>query len=384
MMQSHYKYNIIHLTNSLTRVGGIETLVNEWLEADPTTAAMALIDTKETVQNKNRRWGLRKGKWDSMFQIKKFVKNLNLQCKTLILHNFSGLNCLAGLIKHEKLIVYLHTNSDDILLMIKNCLNDVDGCIVSSEQLELECLKLRTLKPTQILYIEHPICQIYNNTCLKRKKNKTLIIGYAGRLEIEQKKVSRLVDLCAFLQEKEIPFFLQIAGDGSYKTTLLKKLARFPVQYLGSLTSAELKKAYETWDINVLTSDYETGPLTIFEGMACGSIPLIPKIECQATEKLMKYQDKLFYNKGDMKDAANKINNLNKASEDELFFLRKKLVNLVKDQRMPAFLKKINLFLDNQSFKREPPKDIRRAFALQEHLPFFVLSKIQKKEAFLR
>ena len=107
------------------------------------------------------------------------------------------------------------------------------------------------------------------------KPNDTIVLGMQSRL-ISIKDHITLLDAFALLikQEMPMPLFLQIAGDGAYKETLLKHAATLNitnrVSFTGMLEENELVVFLQQTAIYIHASLGETMSTAIMQAMACG------------------------------------------------------------------------------------------------------------------
>jgi glycosyltransferase involved in cell wall biosynthesis len=109
-----------------------------------------------------------------------------------------------------------------------------------------------------------------------RQPGGPLRLLYSGRLEREQKRVPDLVGIVQALQERGVEFELEIAGDGPERESLQAALSHERevgrVRFLGHLATEALHASYETADILIITSLWETGPIVAWEAMARGAV----------------------------------------------------------------------------------------------------------------
>jgi glycosyltransferase involved in cell wall biosynthesis len=109
--------------------------------------------------------------------------------------------------------------------------------------------------------------------------DRPLVLTYSGRLVTYQKNVLAYAQLAERLTEANVPFKLNILGDGDQYENLRQKLAGLVdsgVVYMpGRVTSDEVAAVLEETDVFVLLSDFEGLPLSMLEAMAKGVIPVI-------------------------------------------------------------------------------------------------------------
>jgi glycosyltransferase involved in cell wall biosynthesis len=363
-METNLKVDKLHITESLTRLGGVETLVRQLIESGPGHHAAALLDPPGGGILKGS--GLRSGKLAGSVLIRRAARARFAHATHLIFHNFAGMMMLSGTIPHARKSLFLHTNSQDVFELLPQRLPYLDTIFVGGSDLKAELHARFPGIKVPIAAVEIPLDDRYFEA-RTRTPGTTLTIGYCGRIEIEQKQVLRLVDLCRELTALEVPFQLEIAGSGSAADELRRSLNLVNCRFLGVLNSSELHAAYQRWDFMICTSDYETGPLVAMEAMASGLIPILPDTPCQATS-LVVGLDLPLYPTGDMKTAANLIATL--SGSIALDHLRTGLREKVADRRIDRFVKKINAVLDETANRPSIGRTPTAPQGMTEFLPF--------------
>ena len=335
----------LHACESMNRIGGVQTFVHEWVDADSSSFCLGLLDLATKVPFNTKKMGLRRSRIESVHKIRSRAGRLHLRCRTMICHNFHGLHALAGLIQYDRLVLYLHTNSEDVWERLERTHHLFDAIIASGQSLADEVRRRVSPSILPVLPLEYPLSHQFFSAG-KRKKDGTMIIGYAGRLVIEQKRPERLVPFCRNLGEMGVHYLLEIAGEGPCRHALQKELAGLPVKFLGPLDRKEIMTAYSRWDLQINTSDYETGPLTILEGIAAGVIPILPNIECQARVLLQPSFAGCIYERGNMVDAARQAGKILRQPAHESDKTRLDLKNLAQGRSIKNFLDEIHDFLE--------------------------------------
>lgn len=104
------------------------------------------------------------------------------------------------------------------------------------------------------------------------KENDALQIVFSGRIERFPKRVFDIPEILKRLEEKGLDYHLQFAGTGPDLSALqeecAEKLARHRVSFLGFVSPDRLSNAvYRNADVLIVTSQWETGPLVLFEAM---------------------------------------------------------------------------------------------------------------------
>jgi glycosyltransferase involved in cell wall biosynthesis len=117
---------------------------------------------------------------------------------------------------------------------------------------------------------------------------RPLAIGYVGRIVQEQKRVLDFVPLVRELTNLNVPFQLEIIGDGPDRNELERQLKATgvgkDVNFTGWLSPEKVKTKLAALDVFLLLSDYEGLPVALLEAMAHGVVPVVTRIESGNTQ----------------------------------------------------------------------------------------------------
>ena len=114
-------------------------------------------------------------------------------------------------------------------------------------------------------------CSSYEYDAGRKRKE----IVFIGRLDFYQKKVNRVIDTWALLEEHFPDWKLTIVGDGPDRVNveaMVKKKALKGVSFEGYQDSLEY---YKRASILILTSEFEGFPLVLVEAMSFGVVPTV-------------------------------------------------------------------------------------------------------------
>jgi len=137
---------------------------------------------------------------------------------------------------------------------------------------------------------------------------RRIVLGYAGRLSREQKRVERFVELAARLDARAIPWRLELLGDGEERAALEKALPdRARVVFHGRQSGDAYWRIVDGWDAIVFTSDYEGTPIALLEAMSRGVLPVHPRLGSGGDDYAARLDAALVYQPGDMEGMAGAI-----------------------------------------------------------------------------
>ena len=131
-------------------------------------------------------------------------------------------------------------------------------------------------KPDNIVAIGNPVTIPVDLTgfCMENKKKQLL---YVGRMDYENKRVNRIVEVWQDIYKDYPQWELVLVGDGPHKSKLMEyvddnKIAR--VRFEGFQIEPPIQY-YKDASIFMLTSDLEGFGLVIVEGMSYGVVPVV-------------------------------------------------------------------------------------------------------------
>lgn len=149
-------------------------------------------------------------------------------------------------------------------------------------------------------------------------KTLPIKIGYAGRLEIIQKRMDLLLQLIEILDRDKVNFQFEIAGEGREKEAM-EEFIRVRgldkrVVFLGRIDRSEIKNFWKRQDICVNVADFEGRCISKLEAMANGAVPIIAEV-AGAYEDIMQNENGFVVPPQDIQALADKIKYLEQHRE---------------------------------------------------------------------
>ena len=181
-----------------------------------------------------------------------------------------------------RILSVLHGDFSIFLNRATRCQEVIDSFVAVSDNIAERLHKrLPHREPDISVYLqlppEHP-------ESLKKKHGHTLRVAYAARLEAAGKRSLWLMDVMDGLAAAGVDFELSIAGDGEcyepLKQHIAQKRLEDRVHLLGRIPHQEMDAFYEAKDVFVNFSVSEGGPLTLFESLSHGVIPVVTEAGC--------------------------------------------------------------------------------------------------------
>lgn len=100
-------------------------------------------------------------------------------------------------------------------------------------------------------------------------------IVYVGRIEYNQKRTYRVVDIWKELESKYPEWKLTIVGDGDDRDDLQKRIKEYGLKRIELIGFVNPHEYYKRSSVLLMTSEYEGFPLVILEGMTYGCVPVV-------------------------------------------------------------------------------------------------------------
>lgn len=160
-------------------------------------------------------------------------------------------------------------------LSMKYVYNNSDKFVILSQSFTenfIEFTKLRNVDKLTVITNPTTICT-KNFYFDPQKKEKEII--YVGRIDYNQKRVNRIVNIWKDIYRKYPEWSLKIIGDGPEKNNLKKIVNKEKLKNISFEGFQAPKHYYEKASIILLTSEYEGFGLVIVEAMSFGVIPVV-------------------------------------------------------------------------------------------------------------
>ncbi len=135
-------------------------------------------------------------------------------------------------------------------------------------------------------------------------------IGYAGRLEVEEKRMDILLKMISRLEQMQVNYYLELAGDGRYEMVIRNYIEQNHLQkkikLLGRISKNLISGFWSDKDICINISDHEGRSRSTIEAMSNGAIPVVTET-WGVHDDITDGKNGYIVNVGDYKAAAGKI-----------------------------------------------------------------------------
>lgn len=208
----------------------------------------------------------------------------HLPC-TILLNRINQVFMAAHIVKKYypdkvHMIYVMHNDFERFYHHCRLAADDVDRFVCVSSRI---CRKLKENYHVdkQVVFFKSPVILDYEYRKIPNKE-EPVRIGYAARIEKGQKRCELLIPLLHRLNEKKIPYYMEIAGDGSYFPKLKEALEQIgtseTVRLLGQLDEGQMKEFWKRQDISISVSDLEGCALTMLESMSYAVVPVMTRV----------------------------------------------------------------------------------------------------------
>lgn len=209
----------------------------------------------------------------------------NLPC--VFVNNFAGCAFMAAVIVKKKypdlvkIISVIHNDNKSLFDAHMMLAKYIDKVFCVSNQIRKHMQELYDFENERYYFKEQPIDI---DLLWEREENQTdvLRIGYAARLVKQQKRADLLVDFIAYLEEKNMDYLFQIAGEGECAESIVTYISQNGlqnrVQLLGRLPKSKMDDFWKAQDVFVNVSEYEGTSLSMLEAMAFGCVPVVTDV----------------------------------------------------------------------------------------------------------
>lgn len=295
-----------------------------------------------------------------------------------VYHDLWALGFAADLDGAARRLGMIHAPTPRVLSALTHHQAWLDGLLCVGEPAVAAARRLAPgLGPERVCWVPVPVTPPEAVPPRPPLPGRPLVLGYAGRLEREFKRVDRLPRLWRALQKQSIPVRLEILGEGPARGWLGRRLRGAEAVFHGRLEGPAYRAVLASWDVIVYTSDVEGMGLALLEAMSAGVLPVYPAIGGGAEGYVRAVHPDLLYPSGDFAHVAHVLDTLRRAAPAWVETLRARCRAVVAphlgDLYGPAFAGFVCRLLGLP--RRSPAVPRRRPRALADRLPIGILRR---------
>lgn len=234
-----------------------------------------------------------------------------------------------------KSVMTLHGLEHDSFTDIKQFRSQIDALIVTNKLTKAMAVNYSGFEAQRAFYAPYGV-HVPKVSFQSKHHLSPVVIAYVGRIDEGQKRCQDLVELVRQLEYSKIKFELKLVGDGPYQEELIKRLNEEcntgKISYSGQVSNKQLvENVFTSIDVLILTSDWETGPIVIWEAMAAGVVVLSSKYIGSGLEaSLVDGDNCMMFDIADMQSAVIKLKQI--ISDDNYAKLQGNALSLVESK----------------------------------------------------
>jgi glycosyltransferase involved in cell wall biosynthesis len=241
-----------------------------------------------------------------------------------VYHGIWGVGYLADLDRAARRALVLHGDIPDFERRLCSSAAWADGILCVNEPLRdfvLECLPRITRDRVGV--VPYPIAPPGRAAPRAPMRERPMVLGFCGRLIVEQKRVDRLPALCSHLDKAGLSYRLEFLGEGPELPWLESQFPdRSRFVFHGRNSGEEYWRKLAGWDAIVFVSDYEGTPIAMLEALSMGVVPIYPRIGSGGDAYVKRLREDLLYEPEDFGRVAQVMKSLASAPETEWEALR--------------------------------------------------------------
>jgi glycosyltransferase involved in cell wall biosynthesis len=297
-----------------------------------------------------------------------------------VCHNMWGLQFLADLMPAKRRVGLLHSDWTELRPHLESQRGLLDGVLcVSNALVELvsDCLP-DLAEANRVSLIPYPINGVAAMPERPPLAKRTVVIGWVGRMQSEQKRVERLPALAKALESAGIDFRLELLGDGPKQTWLEQQLPSGRTIFHGRKSGDDYRAVLAGWDFITSVSDYEGLPISMLEAFSAGVLPLCPAIGSGGDEYSAKLGGEFVWDAFDFAQAAAKLKSILAKPESALGQARADARALTARHCEAEYFRVFDEFV--QRIADEPRVSAehlaKRSFYFSDRLPFGLMTRL--------
>ena len=227
----------------------------------------------------------KKSKWEI---ISKLVSDLAMKLPLVLINNWTEhVFTACCILKHYfpndvKIISVIHGDWNVAYEKQTYWQNSFDGIICTTSKMSSIMQNKYKVKKEKLYYKELTVNFDAQFKKEYSKKEEAIRIGYAARLEPAVKRTDLLPSFIKKLEEKNIDYILEIAGDGPcfdlIKNYIHEYKLESKIKLLGYVKRDGMPEFWKRQDVFINFSKYEGSCLSMLEAMSYGVVPVVTDV----------------------------------------------------------------------------------------------------------
>ena len=297
-----------------------------------------------------------------------------------ICHNMWGLQFLADLMPAERRVGLLHSDWTGLRPFLETQRGLLDGVLcVSNALVELvsDCLPDLT-KSNRVKLTPYPVDGLTAMPERAPLTGRTVVIGWVGRMQTEQKRVERLPGLAKALESAGIDFRFELLGDGPRQAWLKQQLPSNRTVFHGRKSGDEYWAVLRRWDFITSVSDYEGLPISMLEAFSAGVLPICPAIGSGGDEYSAELGNEFVWEAFDFGQAAAKLKSILAKPESAIGQARAEARALTNRHSEVEYFRTFDEFVSRIADEPRVSAEhlAKRPFYFSDRLPFGLMTRL--------
>jgi len=297
-----------------------------------------------------------------------------------ICHNMWGLQFLADLMPAKRRIGLLHSDWTGLRPFLETQRGLLDGVLcVSNALVELVsgCLPDLT-KSNRIKLIPYPVDGLTTMPERTPLTGRTVVIGWVGRMQTEQKRIERLPGLAKAFESAGIDFRFELLGDGPRQAWLEQQLPSDRTVFHGRKSDDAYWEVLRSWDFITSVSDYEGLPISMLEAFSAGVLPICPAIGSGGDEYSAELGDEFIWEAFNFGQAADKLKSILTKLDSEIDQARAKARRLTNRHNEAEYFRTFDEFVGRITDEPRVSAErlTKRPFYFSDRLPFGLMTRL--------
>jgi hypothetical protein len=200
-----------------------------------------------------------------------------VEADLVVYHNAWGMPFLAGVDGAPRRAALFHSAWQGVERQMRSIRGMADAVWAVSEPLKDVCRAETGLEDARLAALPYPITPPADAPPSRPALHgRSVRLGYAGRMEHDQKRVERFPILAMALRKAGVEQNWEFLGEGSALPKLRDSFAALdiPAVFHGRKTGPDYWAILRGWDFFALVSDFEGTPIALLEALSQGVLPL--------------------------------------------------------------------------------------------------------------
>lgn len=251
-------------------------------------------------------------------QMVEIIKN-NLPC--IFINNFGGTAMFAAAIVKKEMPEYLeiisvvHNDNENVFDSHMEYQDYISKVFCVSERIKKHIQEKKYNFNEKNIYSRPQPIKCSSDWNYFKKKKSVIKIGYAGRLVKAQKRADLLPMFIKKMEQKNINYLLEIAGDGNCLIDIEAFIKQYHLQekvyVMGQIAKDKMYEFWQRQDVFINISEFEGMSLSMVEAMSYGCVPIVTDVS--GTEELiLNGKNGYICRIGDLDEIVDKIELLEK------------------------------------------------------------------------